>query len=124
MLIGLSGTFFACVASEEYFEPVRGKTEFNVEDTTVSVLRSLVTLSTLSLLFLIWRHHILYLRIQKVREVIDPGGKYSAVHNLFMFSPLFPFVIRNALDVRELQSDADRNVLLSDSLAPVPERIH
>jgi len=61
MVIGLSGTFFACIASEEYFNPNRNK-GFNEEDEVVTGLRCIVTLTTLILLVLVYRHYKLDLQ--------------------------------------------------------------
>ena len=72
MILGLIGTLFAAVATNEYMieRPERSK-NINSEDYVVMILRSVVTVTTLPLLVLRVRHHVYSLTMLKAREMID-----------------------------------------------------
>mmetsp|Transcript_28386 Transcript_28386/g.25112 ORF Transcript_28386/g.25112 Transcript_28386/m.25112 type:complete len:86 (-) Transcript_28386:976-1233(-) len=67
--------FFAILASEEYFyEDISKGKEKNEEDIKTMVLRSIVSISTIILLFFIYNHYRLLLQFLKCKEWID-GNK-------------------------------------------------
>jgi hypothetical protein len=72
LILGLTGTFFSVIASEEYYQPKRGK-DYNEADLMVNLLRGVVTGTTFVLQFFIARHYILDLRLLKAKEIIDPS---------------------------------------------------
>ena len=72
LILALTGTLFAMLASDEYFtERPSDNKGMNEESTAVTVLRFFVTLTTLPLLFMIYRHYVLYIQYAKVKEIID-----------------------------------------------------
>ena len=66
LFLAFIGIIFAIMASEEYYaqDLSRGK-DRNEENINVTVLRSMVSISTVLLLFFVWNHYRLLLQFHK-----------------------------------------------------------
>lgn len=72
LVLALIGVLFAILASEEYYsENLDTRKERNEENTTTTVFRFIVSISTFFLLFFIFNHYRLLLQFLKCKEFID-----------------------------------------------------
>ena len=69
--------------SDQYYMAIesRGKAQ-NSEDAVISILRSIVSITTIILVFLVYRHYKLDLQFLKIKENIDFSESLASTGNL------------------------------------------